>query len=105
MSLLGRGRLRITQDELAAAGITFEREKPYPVTYRGQLLSEHRLDFVVGGAIVVEIKSPAPDIGAFFLNTRSMTSYTSPSGGILRGLLEIQPSAVPPNLLPSLKKH
>jgi phospholipid/cholesterol/gamma-HCH transport system substrate-binding protein len=46
-----------------------------------------------------------PDIGAFFLNTRSMTSYTSPSGGILRGLLEIQPSAVPPNLLPSLKNH
>ncbi len=43
--------------ELAAAGITFEREKPYPVTYRGQLLCEHRLDFVVGGAIVVEIKS------------------------------------------------
>ncbi len=39
--------------ELAAAGITFEREKPYPVTYRGQLLCEHRLDFVVGGAIVL----------------------------------------------------
>ena len=43
--------------ELVAAGITFEREKPYPVTYRGQLLCEHRLDFVVGGAIVLEIKS------------------------------------------------
>jgi phospholipid/cholesterol/gamma-HCH transport system substrate-binding protein len=46
-----------------------------------------------------------PDVGAFVLNTRSMTSLTDSSGGILRGLLEIQPSAVPPNLLPSLKKH
>ena len=43
--------------ELVAAGITFEQEKPYPVTYRGQLLCEHHLDFVVGGAIVLEIKS------------------------------------------------
>jgi phospholipid/cholesterol/gamma-HCH transport system substrate-binding protein len=46
-----------------------------------------------------------PDVGAFVLNTRSMTSLTDPSGGILRGLLVIQPSAVPPNLLPSLTKH
>ena len=43
--------------ELAAAGISFGREKPYTVTYRGQPLCEHRLDFVVGGAIVLEIKS------------------------------------------------
>jgi phospholipid/cholesterol/gamma-HCH transport system substrate-binding protein len=46
-----------------------------------------------------------PDIGAFVLNTRSMTSLTDASGGILRGMLVIQPSAVPPNLLPSLTKH
>jgi phospholipid/cholesterol/gamma-HCH transport system substrate-binding protein len=46
-----------------------------------------------------------PDVGAFVLNTRSMTSLSDPNGGILRGLLEIQPSAVPPNLLPSLTRH
>jgi phospholipid/cholesterol/gamma-HCH transport system substrate-binding protein len=46
-----------------------------------------------------------PDVGAFVLNTRSMTSLTDSSGGILRGLLEIQPSAVPLQLLPSLTKH
>jgi GxxExxY protein len=59
---LGPGLLEIIYSravavELAAAGIPFEREKPYPVTYRGQLLCEHRLDFVVGNAIVLEIKA------------------------------------------------
>jgi GxxExxY protein len=43
--------------ELAAADIRFEREKTYPVVYRGQQLCEHRLGFVVGGEIVLEIKS------------------------------------------------
>jgi GxxExxY protein len=43
--------------ELGAAGIAFERERTYPVTYRGELLCEQRLDFVVGGNVVVEIKS------------------------------------------------
>jgi GxxExxY protein len=43
--------------ELGAAGIAFERERTYPVTYRGELLCEQRLDFVVGRSIVVEIKS------------------------------------------------
>ena len=43
--------------ELGASGIPFDRERTYPVTYRGELLCEQRLDFVVGGAIVVEIKS------------------------------------------------
>ena len=43
--------------ELGAARIAFERERTYPVTYRGELLCEQRLDFVVGGRIVLEIKS------------------------------------------------
>ena len=43
--------------ELTAAGITFEREKRYPVWYRGELLCEQSLDFVVGNQIVLEIKS------------------------------------------------
>jgi GxxExxY protein len=43
--------------ELGAAGISFDRERTYPVTYRGVLLCEQRVDLVVGGEIVVEIKS------------------------------------------------
>jgi GxxExxY protein len=43
--------------EFAAAGISFEREKAYPILYRGELLCEKRLDFVIGGQVVREIKS------------------------------------------------
>ena len=43
--------------ELSATGIAFEREKAYEVTYRGESLYQQRLDFVVGGAIVLEIKA------------------------------------------------
>lgn len=43
--------------ELTAAGIVHEREKRYQVRYRGELLSEQCLDFVVGHQVVLEIKS------------------------------------------------
>src|SRR4051812_47958470 len=43
--------------ELAAARIPFEREKAYPVTYRGERLCQQYLDFVVAGEIVLELKS------------------------------------------------
>ena len=43
--------------ELRAAGITFERERAYPVLYRGQRLCEQRLDFVVDDRLVREIKA------------------------------------------------
>ena len=43
--------------ELAAAGISFQREKPYPVTYRGEVLCRQYFDFVVADQIVVELKS------------------------------------------------
>ena len=38
-------------------GLAFEREQPCPVIYRGEHLSEYRLDFVVADEIVLEIKS------------------------------------------------
>ena len=43
--------------ELKAAGIAFEQEKTFPVTYRGELLCDQHLDFVVGGTLIVEIKA------------------------------------------------
>jgi GxxExxY protein len=59
---LGPGMLELIYSralclELSASGIAFEREKAYPVRYRGQLLCEQHLDFVIAGAIVLEIKS------------------------------------------------
>ena len=43
--------------ELAAANISFEAQKRFPVLYRGQLLCYQRLDLLVGEQLVLEIKS------------------------------------------------
>ena len=43
--------------ELAEEGCAFETEKPVPVMYRGQLLCQQRLDIVVEGAVLLEIKA------------------------------------------------
>lgn len=43
-----------------------------------------------------------PDVAAFFVNTRSITSWKDGSGGILRGLLEITPYTVPNSPLGNL---
>jgi GxxExxY protein len=43
--------------ELKATGIPFEREKRYTVKYRGEVVSDHYLDLVVGGQVVLETKS------------------------------------------------
>jgi len=43
--------------ELAAAGISFDRQIGIPVVYKGEVVAEHRPDLVVAGLIVVETKS------------------------------------------------
>ena len=43
--------------ELESCAIPFEQEKRIPVFYRGRLLCHQRLDIVVDGRIVLEIKS------------------------------------------------
>jgi GxxExxY protein len=43
--------------ELAAAGFSFEVERQIPVMYRGTLLCHQRLDLVVEGKILIEIKA------------------------------------------------
>ena len=44
--------------ELALRGLPFEKEKPLPVQYKGmQLDCGYRLDFLVDGKVIVELKS------------------------------------------------
>jgi GxxExxY protein len=43
--------------ELKAARIPFEREKRYPLEYRGEYLCDVFLDFVIAEALVIEIKA------------------------------------------------
>jgi len=61
--LLGPGLLESTYEdclcrELTLRAIPFERQKPVPVHYKGIVLeSGYRLDLLVAGLVVVEIKS------------------------------------------------
>jgi GxxExxY protein len=44
--------------ELSLRGLPFERQRPVPVVYKGiDLELGYRLDFVVGGVLVLEIKA------------------------------------------------
>jgi GxxExxY protein len=45
--------------ELKNAGLTIARQVGIPLYYKGELISEHRPDLIVGDQIVVEIKSIA----------------------------------------------
>lgn len=63
--ILGPGLLESAYEEclcieLAERGIGFERQKALPVLYKGRTLDcGYRLDLLVEGAVVVEIKSVA----------------------------------------------
>ena len=43
--------------ELTSNGLSFERQKLLPVFYHEHLIGEHRLDFVVEGKVIVELKA------------------------------------------------
>ncbi|MHB1424817.1 MAG: GxxExxY protein [Gemmataceae bacterium] len=43
--------------ELQLQGIPFERQKPVGVSYKGHPVGDGRLDFLVGGLLVVELKA------------------------------------------------
>ena len=43
--------------EFVAAGLEFKRQVGVPLYYKGELLSEHRPDLIVGDRVVVEVKS------------------------------------------------
>ena len=59
---LGPGLLEATYEaamdiELENAGLRFARQPVVPVNYKGRIIGEYRLDFIVEGAVVLEIKS------------------------------------------------
>jgi len=43
--------------ELSKRGLTFERQKTFPVYYDGINVGEHRVDLVVQGSVIVELKA------------------------------------------------
>jgi GxxExxY protein len=59
---LGPGFLEIMYEEaltieLANADMSFERQKLLPIFYRDHLIGEHRLDLLIEGKVIVELKA------------------------------------------------
>ena len=60
--VLGPGLLEASYEaaltiEFTAAKMVFQRQLTIPVFYKGQPIGQHRLDFLVEDAVVVELKS------------------------------------------------
>ena len=43
--------------ELDDSGLTYQRQVPFPVIYKGRTVGEYRLDLIVEDSVVAEIKS------------------------------------------------
>ena len=87
-SVLGRGFLESLYEmamveELHARNIQFERQVPMPVLYRGRIIGEHRLDLLVGGELVVELKAVTAIAEAHVAQTLSYLK----AGAFLLGLI------------------
>ncbi|HEY1581568.1 MAG TPA: GxxExxY protein [Chthoniobacterales bacterium] len=69
--------------EFAIRGIAFVRQQPIPLFYRDHQIGEHRLDFLVEGKIVVELKAVEHLENVHFAIVRSYLKAASLSDGLL----------------------
>lgn len=69
--------------ELELRGIPFERQKVVTVSYKGRVVGTHRLDFVVDGKIILELKAVSALTNVFKQQTLSYLKATGLRLGIL----------------------
>jgi len=69
--------------EFALTGIQFIRQHPIPLFYRDHQIGEHRLDFLVEGKIVVELKAISQLEDIHFAIGRSYLKATNLQDGLL----------------------
>ena len=69
--------------ELTAAGIAFEKQKVIRVKHRGVEVGEHRLDLLIEGCLLVELKAVKEIEDIFFVIGRSQMK----AAGIRDGLI------------------
>lgn len=63
--------------ELTKAGLKYERQKQVIVVYDGKPIGEHRLDLVVEGLVVLELKATAGIDDIHLATSRSYLKATS----------------------------
>jgi GxxExxY protein len=69
--------------EFALRGIGFVRQHPVPLFYRDHQIGEHRLDFLVDGKIVVELKAVESLDNVHFAIVRSYLKATNLADGLI----------------------
>ena len=69
--------------EFALSGIQFIRQHPVPLFYRDHQIGEHRLDFLVEGKIVVELKAISQLEDIHFAIGRSYLKAANLNDGLL----------------------
>lgn len=69
--------------ELAARGIAFEQQKVVAIQHRGVRIGEHRMDLLVEGVLLVELKAVGALEDIFFAMGRSQMK----AAGIRDGLI------------------
>src|SRR4029077_17346870 len=69
--------------EFALSGIQFIRQHPVPLFYRDHQVGEHRLDFLVDGQIIVELKAVSELEDIHFAIGRSYLKATNLQDGLL----------------------
>lgn len=69
--------------ELHARGLLIERQKIVPVVYRGTKVGEHRLDLLVQGSVIVELKAVSDLDPIFFATLRSYLKALQLETGLL----------------------
>jgi GxxExxY protein len=91
---LGPGFLESVYEEALAVeftlnGITFARQKSVPVYYKDHQVGEHRLDFLVEGCIVLELKAISALENVHFAIVRSYLKATGCEDGLLLNFASI----------------
>ena len=69
--------------EFALSGIQFIRQHPVPLFYRDHQVGEHRLDFLVDGKIVIELKAISQLEDIHFAVGRSYLKAANLNDGLL----------------------
>ena len=69
--------------ELTARGIPFERQKRIEIVYKGVVVATGRIDLVVGGKLVVEIKSCETLVALHRMQTLSYMRLVNQPLGLL----------------------
>ena len=69
--------------ELRARGIRFEQQKTVTIFHRNEPVGEHRIDLLVEGVLLVELKAVKEIEDIFFMVARSQMKAASVSAGLI----------------------